>query len=192
MNRKESLPKKTSLKRKKSRKKKKTVHERPISNLQTGFLVAAYDGKKIKVYTTIREDVLALDLKSYDCCRAECLGVFGFRHPGTGKWINFGDNGHTIGPTCKDILETVQDQPGIRLDHYTLYMLTGRDELADGANVAACVYRLRKAFHEDKSCEHFILTDVGVAWRERATWIRVELTVKPKNECSAGAQPEST
>lgn len=171
--------------RKSRKRKKQAPRVQSAPRYQAGFRVEAYNGDIIDTYITTREKALALDLKSYDCCLAPCLGVYGFRQPGTGKWIDLGDNGHTIGPVQRDILENIQNSPGVHLDHFSLYMLTGREELSDGANVAAGVCRMRRAFHEDKNCEHFILTDNGVAWRRQATWIRVELTLKARSDSEA-------
>ena len=170
-------------KRKRRKSRKRMAPRKPLpNNVQTGFLVETYDGQGIKQAYMDQKGVSNLDLDAYDCCLASCLGISRFRDPKTGKWINFGTNGHGIGPKAWEILVVTQNRPGIHLDHFTLSQVTGDENFADGGNVATRILALRRAFHESKKNEFHILTEDGVAWRKEATWIRIELTLKAKSK----------
>ncbi|MFC1805381.1 hypothetical protein ACFL09_00175 [Planctomycetota bacterium] len=120
-----------------------------------------------------RAELLGVDLKAYDCCRARCLAVFGFRQPSTGEWVGYGEEYRALSRLGEDILNIIQRNPGVYFDKLMLYVATGHEVMA-GADANTHVYRLRLAHGERKQTEHFILTrDGGVAWRPDATWVHV-------------------
>lgn len=153
------------------------------------FQVTNYDGPgtEPETRTMTRAEVVALDLESYSSCRAKCLGKHGFLCPPSGRWVNYGDNGKGIGEVCEKILEALQWNPGVYHDPKALYELTGEENLLDGVNVAARVCALRKAHHETKASEHFILTsEGGVAWNIALKWISVERVLSRRAEADPG------
>ena len=144
------------------------------------FEVSMYDRSDSSIQSMDRAQVMAMELKSYDCCRAKGLGVGGFRDPDSGDWVSFGEGASkgVIGPKAGKILEAIQLNPGVYLDPKTLFDLTGEESLLDGANLASRIHLLRKAFGETKETEHFILTsDGGVAWPQELTWVFVEIFI---------------
>lgn len=180
-------------KRKRRKNRKRRAPRKPLpNNLQTGFLVETYDGHEIKQTYMDQKGINSLDLDAYDCCLASCLGISRFRDPKTGIWIDFRANGHGIGPKARAILEVTQNRPGIHLDHFTLSLVTGDENFADGGNVATRICALRRAFHESKKDEYYILTEDGVAWRKEATWIRIELTLKAKGKAGSANATDET
>lgn len=155
------------------------------------FQVTIYDGTDTNTEILSLAQVRALDLKNFDCCRAKALGVYGFRNPQNGEWVQFGKgmSRGVIGPTCGLILEALQWNQGLFLNASMLVDLTGKEHLYDGANVAARVHSLRKAFGETKDTEHFILTlDGGVAWPKELTWVSVEV-LGPEIASSEASDP---
>lgn len=154
-------------------------------NADIRFQVTVYGASDIDTQIMDREQVMAVDLKSYDCCRAKGLGIYGFRDPGSGEWISFGQGKSqgVIGPTAGKILEAIQWNPGVYLNPTELFDLTGEESLMDGANFASRVHSLRKAFGETKETEHFILTlDGRVAWPRELTWVSVETFIPAEAE----------
>ena len=148
--------------------------EQPLNNGQLVFEVSKYDGKDTDTVVLTRSEVLALNLQSYGSCRAKCLNVFGFREAASGKWVHYGENGHSVGPICLKMLEAIQWNPSVFLAPSTLYELTGKENLLDPANFASRTHALRLAHGETKKTEHFILTNNGgIAWPKNLTWISV-------------------
>ena len=156
------------------------------------FLVDSYDGNgsDIDSKTMSLKEVHALNLKSYDCCRAICLGVFGFKNPTTGEWIEYGTisddkkYGNKITARGMKIFEVIQWFPGL---YHTPKMLsegTGEKCLLDSSKVNTEVCKLRTAHYEDKATEHFIITKDGVAWPSDITWIAVLLLPFARKEHS--------
>ena len=141
----------------------------------TRLRVESYDGSGIERKIVDQEEARNINLKSFDCATARCLGVSGYRDPVAKRWVEFSENHRRMEGKLLTILEVVQNRPGVRLDGLTIATL-----MSDDVITAADTYRLRTAFGETKATEHYILTDTGISWRADATWIRVEMMVRKR------------
>jgi len=153
---------------------KKPINENSEHN-SCLFKVTRYDSKNDPQTTLMaRSDVLALDLESYDLCLAEVLDKSGFIYPKNNKWKRVGQNGYSIGDMHLRLLKLIMTNPGIYFDRDSLKQATGFD--FDPDYLAGVVFRLRRAFHETKATQNFILTSKGmVSFPVNKTWIMVGL-----------------
>ena len=154
-------------------------------NFHTRFRVEIYDGTRIERKVVELEEVRGIDLTAYDCVVAPCLGTCGYRDPATKRWVSFAENHRRIEGKLLNILEVIQNRPGVRLDGLTLAELAWDDAISP-----ADTFRLRAAFGERKPTEHYIVTGSGIAWRKDATWSRVEMTVKEERGSEQTDNPE--
>ena len=129
-----------------------------LTNTIARFLVDSYDGNGSDIDSKIisLKEAHALNLESYACCRAICLGKFGFKNPATGECIEYGTlsedkkHGNKISAIGLKILEVIQWFPGL---HHTPKILaegTGEQCLLDPSKVNTEVHKLRTAHYEDK------------------------------------------
>ena len=143
-------------------------------NRQLRFEVDRYagDGSDIDTSDLSLAQVREIDLRAHDTCRAECLGVYGFRDPASGEWTEYG---RRLGPIAKAVLVSIQWQTPVLLEPDMLETLTGEPGLADPTNRASAIHRLRVRHGETKQTEHFIRTVNGsVGWPPGLSWIAVK------------------
>ena len=158
-------------------------------NGQVLLEVTDYEGNEVRKHPTMtRAEVLErFDLHSYDCCRAKCLGVHGFRDPGAGEWVTYGTACRELSQIGEDILDVLQLNPGIRFDKAMLYIETGHESLA-GEHAPTHIYRMRLAHRERKATEHFVRTEKdGVFWPARLTWIKIRPVLRRERAVSSRA-----
>lgn len=145
------------------------------------FEATIYDGKDTTVKSLTRKELDSIDLKSFDCTSARCVGVEGFKNAKS-VWCPME---RTLCWTHLRILQAIQLNAGTGLDKMALSDLTGIHELPVIGYLPPRIWVLRQAFGETKKTQRLILTpdngELWLMWPRDKTWIWVEI-IRPESK----------